>query len=197
MKRLVFAALLGAAASGLVAACSSGPANYPDAKTVADGQAAWCDGLSKVRTASGSSADMSTCKAFPTTASGPYLRAMIACYSERLQRDGDNAPDNQIIVEECNNEATVAMNGDEKLSAEVIGARCARMERCEKVSVADCKKAIDKLETAQRAVFTTTYNAAALHKVSECLEDASCTEDEDAAREACYKPVQQGLLWFP
>jgi hypothetical protein len=83
------------------------------------------------------------------------------------------------------------------VGAEAIDARCKRMERCEKVAPADCKMAIEKLESGTRAEITTKFNRAALHDVADCLGSASCTDDEDAARAACYKPVAEKLLWFP
>ena len=57
--------------------------------------------------------------------------------------------------------------------------------------------AIEKLDGPSRAEITMKYNAAALHEVADCLGSASCTDDEDAARAACYKPVADKLLWFP
>jgi len=190
------AAALGTAT--LVAACSGGgPANYPDKNGVTTAQAEWCGTLEKVTKETGPWGRAGECKgAFPT-ASAAYLKGMAKCFFERVQRDGDSAPDNTTVVDECNNEAVAYMVGDEGSGAEVIDARCKRMERCEKVAVAECKAAIEKLESATRAELTTKYNAAALHEVADCLGSASCTDDEDSARGACYKPVAEKLLWFP
>jgi len=190
-------ALAATAALGLAACSGGGPANYPDQKGVTTAQAEWCDTLAKVRKEPGPWGRLGECKgAFPT-ASAAYLKGMAKCFFERVQRDGDDAPDNSTVVDECNNEAVAYMVGDEGAGAEVIAARCKRMERCEKVVVAECKTAIEKLESATRAELTTKYNAAALHEVADCLGSASCTDDEDSARAACYKPVSGKLLWFP
>lgn len=190
-------ALLSASALAL-AACSGGaPASYPDAKNVAAAQAAWCDTLAKMRKEPGEWGRLAECKAASPTASGPYLKGMAKCFFERVQRDGDSAPDNTIIVEECNGEAVAFMTGDESSGGELIEARCQRMERCEKVSPAECKAAIERLDGGTRAEITTKYNRAALHEVAECLASASCTDDEDSARAACYKPAADKLLWFP
>jgi hypothetical protein len=186
------------AAALLVSACSGGgPASYPDKKGVVAAQAEWCGMLEKLRKEPGEWSRAGECKgAFPT-ASAPYLKGMAKCFFERVQRDGDSAPDNTTIVDECNTEAVAYMQGDESSGAEAIDARCKRMERCEKVAPAECKMAIEKLESGTRAEITTKYNAAALHEVAECLSSASCTDDEDSARAACYKPVADKLLWFP
>lgn len=181
-----------------LAACSGGaPANYPDTKGVVAAQAAWCDTLAKIRKEPGEWGRLGECKAAYPTASGPYLKGMAKCFFDRVQRDGDNAPDNTIIVEECNNEAVAFMTADESTGAELIEARCKRMERCEKVAPAECKAAIEKLDAGTRAEITTKFNGAALHEVAECLASAGCTDDEDSARAACYKPAADKLLWFP
>lgn len=181
----------------LAAACSGAPASYPDSKGVSAAQKAWCDMLAKIHKEPGTWSREGECKgAFPT-ASAAYLKGMAKCYFDKVQSEGDNAPDNTTVVDECNTGTLATMLGDESVGAEVIDARCKRMERCEKVAPAECKTAIDKLESGTRAEFTTKYNGAALHDVAECLSSASCTDDEDSARNACYKPVAEKLLWFP
>lgn len=196
--RQVVAALSTALALVAAAACSStGSANYPDRKGVVAAQGAWCDMLDKLHKEPGAWTHAAECKAAFPTASGPFLKGMAKCFFDRVQRDGDSAPDNSQIVEECDAEAVAFMVGDESSGAELVEARCKRMERCEKVNVAECKSAIDKLDAGTRAQITTKYNGSALHQVAECLGSASCTDDEDAARSACYKPVSDKLLWFP
>jgi hypothetical protein len=182
----------------VLAACSStGPASYPDRNRVVSAQAAWCDTLDKMHKDPGPWSRLAECKAAFPAASAPYLKGMAKCFFERVQREGENAPDNTQIVEECNGEAVAFMKGEESAGSELIDARCKRMERCEKVAIAECKTAIEKLDAATRAELTTKYNAAALHEVADCLSSASCTDDEDSARQACYKPQADKLLWFP
>ena len=202
MKHLSPSQTLAVIAAALVsalgaAACSGGPANFPDKNGVVAAEASWCDTLAKMRKEPGEWGRLADCKAAYPTASGPFLKGMAKCFFERVQRDGENAPDNTIIVEECNAEAVAFMTGDEAAGAEVIDARCKRMERCEKVAVPECKTAIEKLESGTRAEITTKYNGAALHDVADCLGSASCTDDEDSARAACYKSAAEKLLWFP
>jgi hypothetical protein len=186
------------AAAILGAACTGGPgASYPDQRGVVAAQASWCDMLQKLRKEPGEWSRLGECKAVYPTASAPYLKGMAECFFERVQAEGENAPDNTTIVDECNAKAVAFMTGDESAGAEAIDARCKRMERCEKVAPAECKTAIDKLESGTRAEITTKFNRAALHEVADCLASASCTDDEDAARGACYKPAAEKLLWFP
>lgn len=193
-----FAALSLSAAALLGAACSGGgPASYPDKSGVVKAQAEWCDMLAKIRKEPGEWSRLGECKGYYPAASAPYLKGMTECYFERVQAEGDQAPDNMTLVDECNSKAVAFMMGDEASGAELIESRCKRMERCEKVAPDECKTAIEKLESGVRAEITTKYNRAALHDVAECLSSASCTDDEDSARAACYKPANEKLLWFP
>jgi hypothetical protein len=187
-----------AAAAVLAAACSGGgPASFPDKDGVVKAQSDWCAMLAKLRKEPGEWSRLNECKGFYPAASAPYLKGMSECFFERVQAEGDQAPDNSTIVEECNAKAVAFMIGDEASGAELIDARCKRMERCEKVAPAECKTAIEKLESGTRAEITTKFNRAALHDVAECLSSASCTDDEDSARAACYKSANDKLLWFP
>jgi len=122
---------------------------------------------------------------------------MTKCFSERVKAQGDGAPDRSQILTDCNDEVTVSVPTDEAGARELVEARCQRAERCEKVGVGECKSAFERLEGAQRVMLTTRYNQGAMHRVAECMASSSCGEDEDAAREACYAPVAEKLLWFP
>jgi hypothetical protein len=178
----------------LASGCGGSSANFPDRDGVVAAQAKWCDALAKLNGAGGTWEHLAECKSTYPSASAAYLRGMTKCFPARKEQN--NAPDNTQIVGECNDEVTIAIPDDTGRS-EAITARCERMERCEKVSLADCKTGVDHLEGAQRALFTTVYNQAALHTAADCLSSASCTDNEDAARTSCYKPLAQKLLWFP
>ncbi len=197
LSQALFAIAFASVCAPFAAACSGGPASYPDKSGVVAAEAGWCDTLAKIRKEPGEWGRLAECKAAYPTASGPFLKGMAKCFFDRVQRDGDNAPDNTVVVEECNAEAVAFMIGEESAGAEVIEARCQRMERCEKVAVPECKAAIERLDAGTRAEITTKYNRAALHEVAECLASASCTDDEDSARGACYKSAAEKLLWFP
>lgn len=188
---------LGGAALPLLGACGSPGASYPDGSQVTAAQASWCQGLAKLSGNPTGWEHMNACKgAFPT-ASAAFLKNMTKCFVTRHEAAGDNAVDNSQIVSDCTDEATVNMPNDEAGGRELIAARCARAERCEKVKAADCKAGIDKLEGAQRALITTRFNAAGQHDIASCLSSKSCSDNEEEAQDACYKPVSEKLLWFP
>ncbi|MCC6555395.1 MAG: hypothetical protein IT372_20735 [Polyangiaceae bacterium] len=192
-------ALLTAAAlaAGALGACSGGPAKAPDRDAVVAAQAEWCDGLARVIGGGPSWEHLAECKAAYPTASPGYLRLMTKCFTRRLEAAGDEAPDRSQLVAECNDEVLVHLTEDEAAARDVVEARCARMTRCESVPAAECRAAFAKLDSSQRALFTTAYNAAGRYEVADCLGSASCTDNEEAGREACYKPVAEKLLWFP
>ena len=182
----------------LLAACAGGAgAKYPDAPGISSAQAGWCKALAKLDGAGDKWDHMSTCLGTFPTSSAQYLKGMTKCLVARTEAAGAKAPDRSQLLTECNDEVTVALRPDDASAREVLAARCARMDRCEKVSVDDCKKALDKLESAVRATFTIVYNQGALREIAGCLESSSCKADEDAAREACYKPLNDKLFWFP
>jgi hypothetical protein len=190
-------ALLAAALPISLAACGGGGAGYPDSNDVTSAQAAWCAALAKVDGAGDKWSSMSACKAAYPTASAAFLRGLTKCYVARRAAAGDTAPDNTQILADCTDDVTVNMPSDTSAGQEALAARCARMERCEKVAVPECKAAINKLEAATRVLISTRFNGAALHQVADCLASASCAANEDEPREACYKPVTEKLLWFP
>jgi hypothetical protein len=191
--RLLAMILLGS--SPLAAMACGGGANYPDRSDVTAAQAAWCDSLVKLKAAPGD--NVAGCKDMYPTASGPYLRGMTGCVAKRIEAAGDKGTDVGHVVADCDDEVIAHMKYDEAVARDLVEARCARSERCEKVPVADCKTAFGRLDSAQRVLLTVKYNAGAIHSVADCLGSASCGQDEDAAREACYKKATQKLLWFP
>ena len=197
-ERLAVAAL-GAVVTGAgtLGACSAGPSSFPDRSVVVAAQAEWCDELARVIGGGPSWEHLAACKADFPTASGGYLRLMTKCFTRRLEAAGTDAPDRATIIADCNEEVLVHLPDDEAAAREVTEARCERMTKCEGVPAAECKAGFAKLEAAQRALFTTVYNAAGRYEVVDCLRGASCTDNEEAGREACYKPAADKLLWFP
>jgi hypothetical protein len=183
---------------GSLLACSGRPTNFPDRDGVVAAQAEWCAALAKLQRAGNSWEHLASCKSAYPTSSPTYLRGMTKCFSRRMEVAGDDTSDrSQVIIAECNEEVAVTLNADDPASASVIDARCSRMTRCESIPVATCKAGFNKLESAQRVMFTSAFNALGRYEIADCLESASCTDDEEAGREACYKPVAQELLWFP
>lgn len=195
--RAVPFALLAAVLPLSLAACGGGGAGYPDRGDVTAAQASWCQALAKLDGKGDDWKSMSACKSAYPTASAAFLRGVTKCYVARREAAGDTAPDNNQILADCTDDVTVNMSADTSAGREALAARCIRMERCEKVAIPECTKAIDKLEGATRVLISTRFNGAALHQVAECLGSASCAANEDEPREACYRPVSEKLLWFP
>jgi hypothetical protein len=160
-------------------------------------QASWCQALAKMHGSGAGWEKMGACKGASPAASAGYLKSMAKCFPDRKAMLGDKAPDDSKLISECNDEVTVKITIDDAAAAEAIDARCERASRCEKVAVPECVAAVKKLESAQRALLYGIYNGAALHEIASCLKSSSCGADEDAAREACYKPFADKLLWFP
>ncbi|KYF85247.1 hypothetical protein BE11_00390 [Sorangium cellulosum] len=190
---------IAAAASmlGLLFACSERPTNFPDRDSVIAAQAEWCAALARLQRAGANWEHMNACKAAYPTASPTYLRAMTSCFSRRMEAATESSPDRSQIILECNDEVAVNINPDDPAAKPVLDSRCARMVRCERIPVETCKAGFSKLESAQRAMFTTIYNAAGRYEIIDCFENASCTDNEEAGRQACYKPTSDALLWFP
>jgi hypothetical protein len=188
-------ALLTILGTALAACHVAAPVAFPDKPELVRAQAGWCDLLVKSGLAEASS--RATCAAAITTASPAFLKAMTKCVAQRLESYGQKRPDRGILVAECRDEAQYNIGASTTEGAEVIEARCQRMQRCERVAASECRASMAKLEGAQRAVFTSTYNPPALHEVAECLSSKSCTDHEDEAQLTCYAPVTEQLVWFP
>jgi hypothetical protein len=172
------------------------PAGYPDTSAVTQGQAEWCKVLA---TASGKGDKweyMSDCKSAYPTASAEYLKRMAKCFTDHLP-EGDEAIDYGQITATCNDDVTLRLPADGPGVGGVLKARCEWMLRCHETPLEECKTGVEKLETAQRAIFTTTYNGAALHDIASCLSSAACNEEEEVGIGECYKGPLEKLLWFP
>jgi hypothetical protein len=189
------AALLFAAALPL--ACGGAPAGYPDTSGVTQAQKEWCQALAKGSGKGDKWEYMSDCKAAYPTASAEYLKRMAKCLSEHIGDNEDAAIDYGQVTAGCNDDVTLRLPADGPGAGQVIKARCEWMLRCRETPLMECKEGVDKLETAQRAIFTTTYNAAALHDIAGCLDSAACHEDEEVGLSECYKSPLENLLWFP
>lgn len=193
-RSLPFALLVVALSS----ACGGGSgAAFPGSPDVTAAQGRWCDALAKAVGGGASWDHLADCKGAVSTGSAQYIKGMTKCFPARLEQLGKDAPDYTQILTECSDEVTVALQADEASAPELVAARCDRMARCEKVDGKECRAAFERLETAQKALLTTVYNAGAQHEIASCLGDKSCANDEEAARESCYKPVSARLLYFP
>jgi hypothetical protein len=191
-----------AAALGLfavAAAACTGPANYPDRSDVSAAQTEWCTALAKSEGQGPSWEHFEHCRTAYPAASAPYIRGMQKCFFERVtasREGGDAAVDRSQMLQDCNEKVLLDLPESGPGVEEVLDARCERIARCEKSDFAECKAAFKRLEAAQQAQFTTVYNGAALHEIASCLS-GGCSDNEEAARDACYKPLNDKLLWFP
>ena len=195
--RVAAALLASAIVAGALGACGGGPAQFPDRDAVTAAQAVWCDALAKVLGGGPKWEHLAACKAAYPTSSPGYLRQMAKCFPRRLEAAGDEAPERSQIVALCNSEIAGSINEPEAQAQDLMESRCARMFRCENIPPAECKAGFAKIESEQRVMLTTSYNGAGRYEIADCLDTASCTDNEVAGRDACYKPVTDKLLWFP
>ncbi len=180
--------------------CGGPGAGYPDKPNVESAQNTWCETLAKVHGGEGGFDRLSDCKDEYPTASAGFLKLMSKCYADRIQAMGDNAPDSQALVDDCTDEIAVKLAFDAASSQELMDARCNRNKRCQKSEepLDQCKANFMKLESSQRVFLISRFNAAAQHKIADCLGSSSCNEEnDDTAVEACYQPMIDKLVWFP
>ena len=174
-----------------------GPAaSYPDAPAIAAAQSAWCDALAKLN--GGTKWDhLADCKLATPTAEPAYLAGFTKCFVKRREELGDKSYDQGQIAAECRDETLYKLKVDDAAAREAIDGRCRRALRCEKTETSVCKSSLANLPAGQRAVLYGIYNAQARHQLAECLDASSCETGEDAANAACYKPLEEKLIWFP
>lgn len=171
--------------------------SFPDRPALVTAQAEWCNTLAKLEAKGGTWEPLADCKKALPTSSPAYLKAMTSCYEARVEAAGEGGIDRGALMAECNDEASLKLDAASAMQSDVIAARCERMEKCEKVAPTDCKAGIEGLETAQKAMLTSTYNPPALGEVADCLRSKGCSDDEEKVRDACYEKVSQKLVWFP
>ena len=185
-------------ATAALLACKSAPAAYPDAAKLASSEHSWCGALAKYEAPQDQSwRHIVACNAAIPTGSAPFVAQMAECYRKHHEDQGDDAMDLGGLVARC---ADVVLAAAEPVGFEVaapVRARCARMERCAKVSQPTCLAAIEQLDPMQKVGLTSAYNLAAQHAIAECLEDSACSPDEDAVQAACYAAAQKLRVWLP
>jgi hypothetical protein len=175
--------------------------NYPDRPDVVKAQARWCDALAKSAGSDASWDRMSDCKGASLAASPGYIALMTKCYSEQYDQakaaKDASADDRSLLMAGCRDNVLIELPATSPGMDELINAKCERAVRCEKnVTAETCKKTMQNMEPAQLAMFTTVYNAAALHEVASCLS-GGCEENEENALSQCYEDVNKRLLWTP
>ncbi len=186
------------AALAALAACKTAPASYPDSAKVQSAEKKWCDALAKYETPEDQHwRHGDACAAAAPAGSAPFIAQMTACYLKVHDEHGDSAPDLGAIIATCADEVLAGAESGDVSQSEAVQARCARMEKCEKVPKAECLAAFDKLEPMQKAGLTSMYNLRAQHDIADCLDGASCSDNEDEARGKCYDAVQRRRVWLP
>lgn len=203
LRRLLSRPLLASFAAALLACASlpgcGGPgAGYPDKPGVETAQAGWCDSLAKIHGTAEGWEHLSDCKSSYPTGSAAFVKGMTKCYADRIDALGDQAPDTAAITADCTEEVIVKLPFEEASARELLEARCSWTLRCAKVPVDECKAAFGKLDAALKVTKTTRFNGAGQHQIASCLNGSSCSEEsEDAAFEACYRPADEKVVWFP
>lgn len=182
-----------------VAACAA--PNYPDRPDVSKAQQGWCAALA-VSAGSDSSWDrMGDCKGAKMTGSPAYIASMTKCYAEQYEAaksaNDASADDRSLLIAGCRDKVLIGLPTSSAGVAEIGKAKCDRAVRCEKeVTFDNCKKAMLTAEPGALAMFTTVFNAEALHEVADCLS-GGCEDNEEEAVSKCYAGVNERLLWTP
>jgi hypothetical protein len=144
---------------------------------------------------------MSDCKGASPTGSPAYIAGMTKCYSEQYDEAKNakdaSADDRSLLVAGCRDKVLIELPASSPGMDELIDEKCKRAVRCEKnVTFEVCRKTMVNMEPAQLAMFTTAFNAAALHEVARCLS-GGCEDNEEEALSKCYQDVNERLLWTP
>ena len=194
MRKVVFLVF---AAS--VLSCGGSGASFPDGADVKAAQTKWCDALAAASGQKEAWPSAGACHGVFPSASAGYVRAMTTCFQKRWGGVSDKSAGAGPVVQECSDEVVVEVGRQpgEDQSASLVDTRCARQKRCEKVELAECKKGFAALDAGQRALLTTVYNAGARARIADCLSSSSCGDDEEKARDACYKAETDKLIWLP
>jgi hypothetical protein len=182
-----------------VAGCSRG-ASYPDGPKVAEAQRKWCAALGEIVAGEGkggSWASRGQCEDVFPSASAEFLARMADCIGKQARIAGAAAFDAERAVDDCTEQVLVLVDVRGASQLELVAARCARMERCQKVAPAECRSGFEGLSPIEQARLTRMYNDGALADVASCLRSSSCAEDEDAAQAACYEDAWKTRAWLP
>ena len=182
----------------LAMACGpSQPATYPDANSVKGAQKAWCEMMAKTdgKALAGWRYERECLAAYPA-GSSVYVERLADCYGKTVEDYGDDAPDSAAIIDTCTAEIMAGADPGDVSGTELYQARCARMERCDKLDATACASAWERVDPAARALLTSMYNLRAQAEIAACLRDADCG-DEAAIEKACYGPVRDRLVWLP
>jgi hypothetical protein len=181
--------------STLLACKPAGPTSFPDQDKVVAAQKKWCAGLASV--AGDNWLHQDDCEAAYPTGSAAFVAQMAECYPEQVAGLGEDAPDSAAILSLCSDQILIGADPGDVSRTAVVTTRCARMERCEKVSREECLAAFDTLNGMQQAIFTSMYNLRAQAQIATCFDELECQDDEDEARAQCYREPSDARVWLP
>lgn len=174
------------------------PAQHPDHDKVAKAQKSWCAMLAKVDgDALKAWRHRDACLDAYPTASAAFLERLGRCYAGALEKYGEGAPDSGAIIDECSREVLGGADPGDVTRTELYQARCARQERCLKVSRDVCDGAWGRLDGMTQAMLTAKYNLRGQADIAACLDDESCEEDDAEVESACYDAAHAKLVWLP
>jgi hypothetical protein len=188
------------AGAAFVVACGSRGASFPDGDKVEAAQKAWCTMLGELLTADKDADawdDRSDCEGNYPTASAEFLALMTECFRTQAERKSGSSIDPEQIVADCTEQALVGMGMADAEKLRIVQARCERMKRCEDIGMEECLEGFEGLDPSERSRFTTMYNWGAQDDIASCLSSSGCTDDEDAARTACYQDAWEERVWLP
>jgi hypothetical protein len=183
-----------------MAACGSRGASYPDGPKVVEAQKKWCASLGEIVAGEGKGASwdkLAQCeRAFPG-GSPEFVAGMAGCIGKQARISGAAAFDAQRAVDDCTEQVLQQLDVRGAAKLDVVKARCARMERCQKVTGKDCLTGFEGLSPPEQARLTRMYNEGALHDAASRLESLGCAKDEDSAMVSCYADGWKSRVWLP
>jgi hypothetical protein len=183
----------------LVLGCTpSSPAKHPDHGKVAKAHIAWCEMLAQ---ADGEKLSgwrhREGCEAAYPAASAAFLERFNRCYANALKEYGENAPDSGALTAECSHKILGGADPGDVSHTALYKARCARQERCQKVSGDVCAGTWGRLDGFTQSLLSSKYNLGAQAEIAACLDDKDCEEDDAAVESACYDAAHNKLVWLP
>jgi len=180
-------------------ACGPGkPAAYPDKGKVEASQKTWCEMLADLDgdELEGWGYRTDCLGAFPA-GSSVFVTKLADCYGKTKKSLGDEAPDSAAVIDSCTVEILSGAEPGNVTSTVLYQARCNRKNRCSQVTRAVCDQVWEQLDGSSRATLTSIYNLRAQAEIASCLDDTSCSDDEESAIDACYQPQRDALVWLP
>jgi hypothetical protein len=190
---VVVAACGGSAGGG--ATSPSRPSSYPDAGRVTEAHKRWCTTLGKLFESKWT--QQQECEAAHPTGSAEFIQLMSRCYAKQVKELGEHRPDTYAVMSQCTEMVLFGTDPGDVSRTALFKARCARMERCEKLTFEQCSSGFGQLQGSQRSLLTAMYNLQAQYDIAECLSDEDCTTNEDGAHSACYKRWFDRRVWLP